>query len=253
MTDLDPDVIVVGAGLAGLVATHELVKAGKRVLVLDQENRNNLGGQAFWSLGGLFFVDSPEQRRMGIKDSPELALQDWLGSAGFDRRGRGRLAAPVGRGLRRLAAATGKRDYLRGARPEVAGLRRLGRARRRQRQRPRQLGAALPPHLGHRPRGGPGLRASRCCAAEAARAGPVRVPAPGRRAVVEDDAVVGVRGTVLDRRRRRAWREVVAGAVGEFELRAPAVVVTSGGIGHNFDADARATGRPTASARRRST
>src|ERR1700730_19123995 len=79
------DVIVVGAGLAGLVATHELVKAGRKVHVRDQENRNNLGGQAFWSLGGLFFVDSPEQRHLGIKDSYELALQDWLGSAGFDR------------------------------------------------------------------------------------------------------------------------------------------------------------------------
>src|SRR5689334_23770903 len=81
----DTDAIVVGAGLAGLVATYELTRAGKRVLVLDQENRANLGGQAFWSLGGLFFVDSPEQRRMGIKDSHELALQDWLGSAQFDR------------------------------------------------------------------------------------------------------------------------------------------------------------------------
>jgi len=80
-----PDVIVVGAGLAGLVATHELALAGKRVLVLDQENRDNLGGQAWWSLGGLLFVDSPEQRRMGIKDSHELALQDWMGSAQFDR------------------------------------------------------------------------------------------------------------------------------------------------------------------------
>src|SRR5690606_18116961 len=80
-----PDVIVVGAGLAGLVATHELALAGKRVLVLDQENRANLGGQAFWSLGGLFFVDSPEQRRAGIKDSFELARQDWHGSAAFDR------------------------------------------------------------------------------------------------------------------------------------------------------------------------
>src|SRR4051794_18468575 len=79
------DVIVVGGGLAGLVATYELSQAGKRVLVLDQENRNNLGGQAFWSLGGLFFVASPEQRRMGVKDSYELARQDWLGSAGFDR------------------------------------------------------------------------------------------------------------------------------------------------------------------------
>src|ERR1700721_2471780 len=80
-----PDAIVVGAGLAGLVATHELVKAGRRVLVLDQENRATLGGQAFWSLGGLFFVDSPEQRRLGIKDSLALARQDWMGSAQFDR------------------------------------------------------------------------------------------------------------------------------------------------------------------------
>src|SRR6201997_5636764 len=80
-----PAASVVGAGLAGLVATYELVRAGRSVLVLDQENRNNLGGQAFWSFGGLFLVDSPEQRRLGIKDSFELALQDWMGSAGFDR------------------------------------------------------------------------------------------------------------------------------------------------------------------------
>ncbi|MFF2450083.1 FAD-binding dehydrogenase [Neobacillus sp. NPDC058068] len=79
------DVIVVGAGLAGLVATAELADAGKRVLLLDQEPEASLGGQAWWSFGGLFLVDSPEQRRMGIKDSHELAWQDWLGSAGFDR------------------------------------------------------------------------------------------------------------------------------------------------------------------------
>jgi predicted oxidoreductase len=81
----DADVIVVGAGLAGLVAACELVERGRRVLVVDQENANNIGGQAFWSFGGLFFVDSPEQRRLGIRDSHELALQDWLGTAGFDR------------------------------------------------------------------------------------------------------------------------------------------------------------------------
>lgn len=79
------DVIVVGAGLAGLVATAELADAGKKVLLLDQEPEASLGGQAWWSFGGLFLVDSPEQRRMGIKDSRELAWQDWLGSAGFDR------------------------------------------------------------------------------------------------------------------------------------------------------------------------
>nr|MBA2308454.1 FAD-binding protein [Pseudonocardiales bacterium] len=82
---MDADVIVVGAGLAGLVATAELADAGKRVLLLDQEPEANLGGQAFWSLGGLFLVDSPEQRRMGIRDTYDLAMQDWLGAAGFDR------------------------------------------------------------------------------------------------------------------------------------------------------------------------
>jgi predicted oxidoreductase len=82
---VDADVIVVGAGLAGLVAACELIDRASRVLILDQENANNVGGQAFWSFGGLFFVDSPEQRRLGIRDSHELALQDWLGSAGFDR------------------------------------------------------------------------------------------------------------------------------------------------------------------------
>jgi len=84
----DADVIVVGAGLAGLaglVATAELADAGGRVILLDQEPEASLGGQAFWSLGGLFLVDSPEQRRVRIHDSPRLALQDWLGSAGFDR------------------------------------------------------------------------------------------------------------------------------------------------------------------------
>jgi uncharacterized protein len=82
---VDADVIVVGAGLAGLVATAELADAGRSVILLDQEPETNVGGQAFWSLGGLFLVDSPEQRRMGIKDSHGLAWQDWLGTAGFDR------------------------------------------------------------------------------------------------------------------------------------------------------------------------
>lgn len=81
----DTDVIVIGAGLAGLVATAELVDAGRRVILLDQEPEQSIGGQAHWSFGGLFFVDSPEQRRMRIKDSHDLALQDWLGTAGFDR------------------------------------------------------------------------------------------------------------------------------------------------------------------------
>ncbi|KPI16233.1 fumarate reductase/succinate dehydrogenase flavoprotein domain protein [Actinobacteria bacterium OK074] len=81
----DADVIVIGAGLAGLTATAELVDAGRKVILLDQEPEQAMGGQAFWSFGGLFFVDSPEQRRLGIRDSHALALQDWMGTAAFDR------------------------------------------------------------------------------------------------------------------------------------------------------------------------
>ena len=81
----EADVIIVGAGLAGLVAAAELVDAGRRVIILEQEPEASLGGQAFWSFGGLFLVNTPEQRRLGIRDSHDLALQDWLGSAGFDR------------------------------------------------------------------------------------------------------------------------------------------------------------------------
>src|SRR3979490_2085465 len=82
---MDADVIVVGAGLAGLVATAELADAGRNVVLIDQEGEQSLGGQAGWSLGGLFLVNPPEQRRLGIRDSAGLAWQDWLGSAGFDR------------------------------------------------------------------------------------------------------------------------------------------------------------------------
>ncbi len=79
------DVVVIGAGLAGLVTATELTRAGRRVILVDQEPEQNLGGQAFWSLGGLFLVDTPEQRRLGIRDCLELARTDWFGTAGFDR------------------------------------------------------------------------------------------------------------------------------------------------------------------------
>ena len=95
---MDADAIVVGAGLAGLVAAAELADAGRRVIILDQEGEASLGGQAFWSFGGLFFVDSPEQRRLRIRDSRDLALAG-LARHGRLRPRRGSLAAPLGRGL----------------------------------------------------------------------------------------------------------------------------------------------------------
>jgi hypothetical protein len=95
---MDADALVVGAGLAGLVAANELADAGRSVVLLDQESEANLGGQAWWSFGGLFLVDSPEQRRMGIKDNLDLAWQDWEGTAGWDRDE----DAQVGSRLRRV-------------------------------------------------------------------------------------------------------------------------------------------------------
>ena len=82
---MDSDVIVVGTGLSGLVVSQELAASDRSVIMLDAEPLDSVGGQAHWSLGGLFMVNSPEQRRLRIHDSEELALADWLGSAAFDR------------------------------------------------------------------------------------------------------------------------------------------------------------------------
>src|SRR6476620_5794668 len=127
---MDADVVVVGAGLAGLVATCELADAGRSVVLLDQESEANLGGQAWWSFGGLFLVDSPEQRRMGISDSFELAWQDWEGTAGWDR-----LTAPDGSPGPDHWGHTWGRAYVEWAADE---------------RRPRKLGAALPHPVGNR-------------------------------------------------------------------------------------------------------
>ena len=227
------DVIIVGAGLAGLVATYELSKAGKRVLVLDQENRNNLGGQAFWSLGGLFLVDSPEQRRLGVKDSYELALRDWLGSAGFDREREDHWPRQWAEAYVRFATSE-KREYL-----HALGLRFtpvVGWAERG--------GGVADGHGNSVPRfhltWGTGPEVVRVfaepvLAAEEAGLVTFRFRHQVDDLIVEDGAVVGVRGTVLedtDVERGRASSRV---AVGDFEVRAPAVVVTSGGIGANHD------------------
>lgn len=230
----DPDAIVVGAGLAGLVAAHELVQAGRRVLIVEQESRANLGGQAFWSLGGLFFVDSPEQRRLGIKDSYELALQDWLGSAGFDREREDAWPRRWAEAYVRFAA-TEKRDYLRALGLRVIPL--VGWAERG--------GGRADGHGNSVPRfhltWGTGPEVVRVFAEpvlDGERRGLVEFAFRRRvdELIVEDGSVVGVRGAVLEpsddlKRGEPSSRDVV----GEFEHRAPAVVVTSGGIGHNFD------------------
>src|SRR5690625_3702215 len=133
---MDADVIVVGAGLAGLVATAELAAAGRRVVLVDQQPLSDLGGQAYWSFGGLFLVDSPEQRRMGVRDSVELAWQDWQGTAGFDRPG-GPLARALGPRLRRLRRGGEARLAALPGRALLPGGR-LGRARRHPGHRARQ-------------------------------------------------------------------------------------------------------------------
>ncbi|MEU2257849.1 FAD-binding dehydrogenase [Nocardia xishanensis] len=229
----EADVIVVGAGLAGLVAAYELVKAGRKVHLLDQENRNNLGGQAFWSLGGLFFVDSPEQRRLGIKDSYELALQDWLGSAGFDRDDEDHWARQWAEAYVRFAA-TEKRDYLHALGLRVTPL--VGWAERG--------GALADGHGNSVPRfhltwgtGPEVVRVFQEPVLDGEKRGLAGFSFRHRvdELIVEDGAVVGVRGAVLEDTDLERGQASSRTAVGDFEFRAKAVVVTSGGIGHNHE------------------
>jgi predicted oxidoreductase len=229
---MDADVIVVGGGLAGLVATVELAEAGRRVILVDQEPPASLGGQAFWSFGGLMFVDSPEQRRLGVRDSYELALSDWLGSAGFDRE--------EDRWPRRWAeayvgfAAGEKRSWL------------------------RSLGVKIFPVVqwaerGGYPATGHGNSVPRFHVTWGTGPGIVepfarRVLAAADRGLVSlrfrhrvtgltstGGVVDGVRGELLAE--SDAARGVASSrdVVGDFALRAQAVVVASGGIGGNHD------------------
>jgi predicted oxidoreductase len=231
MTD-HPDAIVVGAGLAGLVAAYELTQAGRHVLIVEQENRNNLGGQAFWSLGGLFLVDSPEQRRLGIKDSHELALQDWMGSASFDREREDHWPRQWAQAYVNFAT-TEKRQYL------------------------HDLGLRITPIVGWAERGGradghgnsvPRFHLTWGTGPEVVRVFAEPVLAAEQRGlvefkfrhqvdelIVEDGAVVGVRGTVLEPSELDRGHASSRERIGEFEYRAPAVLVSSGGIGHNHE------------------
>lgn len=226
----DADILVVGGGLAGLVAATEGVRAGRRVLVLDQEPEASLGGQAFWSFGGLFLVDSPEQRRMGIRDSLELAREDWAHTAGFDR--------PEDAWPRRWAdaylewAAGEKRSWL------------------------RERGIRFFPVVGWAERGGYGARGPgntvprfhiawgtgpallepfvrELREAEARGLLGFRFRHRVTRLLVREGRVEGVEGEVLAPSPAPRGAPSSLEVVGDFSLRGGAVVVASGGIGGN--------------------
>lgn len=232
MSSNSADVIIVGGGLAGLVAAGELGDRGKSVILLDQESEAFLGGQAFWSLGGLFMIDTPEQRRMGISDSRALAMQDWTGSAQFDR--------PEDDWPRKWAeayvdfAAGDMRGWL-----HAMGLRWfpvVGWAERG--------GSFADGHGNSVPRfhvtwgTGPGIMAPFVSRLQA-HVGAGRITLKFRHRVsnvlMQDGAARGVAGEILAadsvRRGARSNRDVT----GDFEIFAPSVIVASGGIGGNFE------------------
>lgn len=231
------DAIIVGAGLAGLAAAAELADRGKTVIILDQEPEQFLGGQAFWSLGGLFLVDTPEQRRMGIRDSRELALLDWIGSAQFDRT---EDAWPRKWAEAYVDFAAGEmRPWL-----HRMGLRWfpvVGWAERG--------GSYATGHGNSVPRfhitwgTGPGtlepfVRRVR------AHAETGRIALKFRHQVshiiMQNGAARGVSGEILAPDSAARGQKTNRDETGEFEVYAPSVIVTSGGIGGNFDLVRRA-------------
>jgi predicted oxidoreductase len=231
---MDADVIVVGAGLAGLVAAHELTSRGRKVAVVDQESAANLGGQAYWSFGGLFLVDSPEQRRLRIKDSFDLAWNDWQGSARFDRLDdEDSWAVRWARAYVEFAAGE-KRAWLNGHGIEVTPI--VGWAERGD-LRADGHGNSVPRfHIAWGTGTGvvaPFVRSAQ----QAADAGLLTFHHRHQvdELLITDGAVTGVRGTVLaddDAPRGVASNREATGA---FELSAQAVIVASGGIGANHD------------------
>ncbi|NRB05540.1 MAG: FAD-binding dehydrogenase [Rhodobacteraceae bacterium] len=226
------DAIVVGGGLAGLAAAAELGDRGKRVIIVDQEPRSFLGGQAFWSLGGLCMIDTPEQRRMGIRDSEDLAMRDWMGSAQFDREEdywpRKWAEAYV------EFAAGSMRNWL-----HTMGLRWfpvIGWAERG--------GGFAHGHGNSVPRfhitwgTGPGVIehfVRRCEDHEKAGLITFKFRHQVDRIDMEGGAAKGVSGTVLADDTAARGQKTNRDTVGEFEIKAPSVIVTSGGIGGNFD------------------
>jgi predicted oxidoreductase len=228
----EADAIVIGGGLAGLVAATEIADAGKRVILVDQEGEQSLGGQAFWSFGGLFLVDSPEQRRLGIKDNYELALQDWMGSAGFDRD---EDLWPRRWAEAYVAFAAGeKRDWLRAMGHRIFPI--VGWAERG--------GYDAMGHGNSVPRfhvswgTGPGIvEPFERRAREAQASGNLtfrfrhRVDA----LTITGGTVDGVTGSILEPDPVARGKSSSRKAIGDFTLKAQAVIVASGGIGGNHD------------------
>ncbi|NBR88831.1 MAG: FAD-binding dehydrogenase [Rhodobacteraceae bacterium] len=232
MTALKTDVLIVGAGLAGLVAAHEAAARGRKVMLLDQEGRQNIGGQAFWSLGGLFMIDTPEQRRLGIRDSFDLARQDWLGSAAFDR--------PEDFWPKEWAeaylifAATRMRDWL-----HKLGLRWfpvVGWAERG--------GALATGHGNSVPRfhvtwgTGPGVIepfVASAFAAESENKAVLNFRHRVTELVTTNGRVTGAKGEILASTNAERGQKTTRDVVGEFEVEAESVIVASGGIGGNLD------------------
>ena len=228
----ETDAIVVGAGLSGLVAASELLDAGRHVTIVEQEPAASFGGQAWWSFGGLFLIDSPEQRRMGVHDSLALARDDWFGSAGFDR-----------------AEDHWPRQWAEAYLQFAAGEKRAWL---------HEKGVRFFPVVGWAERGsgsagghgnsvprfhitwgtGPGVVEPFARRVQAA-AATGRVSIRNRHRVdgliVEDGRVVGVRGAVLAPDAAERGAPSNRDVTGDFELRAPVVIVASGGIGGNHD------------------
>ncbi|MEM1377507.1 MAG: FAD-binding dehydrogenase [Pseudomonadota bacterium] len=228
----DADVIIVGAGLAGLVAAAELGDRGKRVIIVDQEPPQHLGGQAHWSLGGLFMVDTPEQRRMRINDSRELAANDWFGSAKFDREedhwpkqwANAYLNFASGE-MRAWLHAMGMRWF------PVVGWAERG-------------GSFANGHGNSVPRfhvtWGTGLGVLEPFIArvrEHEKAGVISLKHRHKvhRIIIKNGAATGVEGHVLANDNSVQGASTNRDIIGDFQLHAPAVMVTSGGIGGNFE------------------
>ncbi|UZJ54659.1 hypothetical protein CBS101457_003979 [Exobasidium rhododendri] len=232
-----PPVVIIGAGLSGLVAAYEITQAGRKVIIVDQEPDNYIGGQAHWSLGGLFFVNSPEQRRLGIKDSKELALRDWLNSAKFEDTSEG------GSDFWGRKWAEGFINFASDEFRDYVG----------------KLGLWCMPNVGWAERGdgqanGHGNSVPRFHLAwgtgpevvrifkepvlEAAKKGLVEFRWRHRvdeLIVDEHGKAVGVKGAILEQVKNEIGQETTRNQIDSFEVRGRAVVIASGGIGGNVD------------------